>query len=105
MDGGFISKEGRARVVSTGGADNGVIGGLIFFRGSGDRSAPALGEGAVLNGDWDRGEGGGRRGLLGRSGRSGSGFFGGSIGLETFFNERRVSFFLKSVNNACLPDA
>lgn len=95
LEGGFISKL----------EDIGITGALTLLRGSGDRSAPGLGEGATLNGDEGRGEGGGRRGLLGRSGRPGSGFFGGSIGLETFFNERRVSFFCKSVNRACLPDA
>lgn len=95
MEGGFISWE----------EDNGITGTLTLLRAIGDRSAPDLGVGDTLNGDWARGEGGGRRGLLGRSGRSGSGFLGGSIGLETFFNDWRVAFFRKSVNSACLPDA
>ena len=97
LEGGFISKVERDRAGSTGDWD-------IFLRGNGERdSGPGLG--GTLNGDWDRGDGGGRRGLFGRSGRPGNGFFGGSIGLETFFNERRVSFFRKSVNKACRPDA
>ena len=97
MEGGFISKVERDTALSTDDVD-------IFFRGNGERdSGPGLG--GTLNGDWDRGDGGGLRGLFGRSGRPGNGFFGGSIGLETFFNERRVSFFRKSVNKACRPDA
>lgn len=99
MEGGFISKVERDCAVSSDDTD-------IFLRddGEGERdSCPGLG--GTLNGDWDRGDGGGRRGLFGRSGRPGNGFFGGSIGLETFFKERRVSFFRKSVNKACRPDA
>lgn len=103
MEGGLISK--RDREFSIGSEFNDIAGVLFFLRGRGER-APDLGVGVwALSGDSARGEGGGRRGLFGRSGRPGSGFFGGSIGEETLFNERRVSFFRKSVNSKRLPVA
>lgn len=86
FSGGLISKTDFDRVGSSFGSSvvKGPTGVLVFlFRGSGDGdSAPELGGGAIIIGDRERGEGGGRRGLFGRPGRPGSGLFGGSNGLE-----------------------
>lgn len=93
LEGGFILKVERDCVFFIDDVD-------IFFRGNGERDS-GLGLGGIFNGDWDRGDGGGRRGLFGRFGRFGNGFFGGFIDLEIFFNERRVFFFRKFVNKVC----
>ena len=78
----------------------------LSFRTRRRASALILGAGELIRlGDWERGEGGGRFGLAGRSGRPGNGLFGGSAGLDTLFKDLRVSFFLKSTSSACLPVA
>lgn len=109
LSGGFISKAERDRVAVPRGRNvvagpTGVL--VILFRGSGDLdSASGLGGRNTPTGDWGRGAGGGRRGLVGRPGRPGSGLFGASTGVETLFKDFRVSFFRKSVISACLPVA
>ena len=56
----------------------------IRLRGNGDRdSLPIIGVGDTLGSCWDRGEGGGRPGLLGLSGRNSRGLFGDSSGVGT----------------------
>jgi len=60
----------------------------LFLQASSASSAssdllPIIGVGDALGSCWDRGEGGGRPGLLGLSGRNGRGLFGGSSGVGT----------------------
>ena len=99
LSGGFKPTEERGLWGSV------VAGALVIrFRGKGDRdSPPGFGDGDIFMGDSDRGSGGGRRGLLGRTGRTGSGLFGGSDGVDTRFRDLRVSFLRKSLISACLP--
>lgn len=100
--GGFISNAERERVglpFCKCGAifDIGEL--VILLRGVGDRdSPPDLGGSVNPFGDWREG----RLGLFGRSGGLGSGLLGGSSGVDTLFNDLRVSFFRKSFINACL---
>ena len=64
------------------GLPRGVL--AIRLRGNGDRdSLPIIGVGDTLGSCWDRGEGGGRPGLLGLSGRNSRGLFGDSSGVGT----------------------
>ena len=94
FSGGLISKTDFGRVGSSFGSSvvKGLTGVLVFlFRGSGDvDSAPELGGGAIVIGDRERGEGGGRRGLFGRPGRPGGGLFGGSNGVEIPLEKKLV---------------
>ena len=82
LAGGFISKAERERAALPFGSclvkdSNGSL--VILLRGSGDRDSAATLGGGIPTGDCGQGPGGGRRGLIGRPGRTGSGLFGGSI--------------------------